>query len=135
MLWHRHCFWLLRRKGQVAITQPYQANFLPIRCNGRIVILKAEDIGWVEAARNSVKIHHGAESILLKSSLEKILNELGNGIFVRIHRCTIVNLLHIRELRHWLRGSYQILLNDGTQLMLSRTYRNHLFEILGKPLG
>ena len=119
----------------MVITNRFLPNFLTIRCNGKIVLLKMEDIEWIEAARNSVRIHRGAESILLKSSLDRILCELDGGIFVRIHRCTIVNLLHIRELRHWLRGNYQVLLHDGTQLLLSRTYRNQLFEILGKPLG
>jgi two-component system, LytTR family, response regulator len=119
----------------VAITNRFMPNILVIRCNGKIVLLKMEEIEWIEAARNSIRIHHRSESILLKSSLDRILTELDGGIFVRIHRCTIVNLLHIRELRHWLRGNYQVLLHDGTQLLLSRTYRNQLFEVLGKPLG
>jgi two-component system, LytTR family, response regulator len=119
----------------VVITNRFLPNLLTIRCNGKIILLKMEEIEWIEAARNAVRIHHRSETILLKSSLDRILNELDGGIFVRIHRCTIVNLLHIRELRHWLRGNYQVMLNDGTQLQLSRNYRNHVFEILGKPLG
>lgn len=119
----------------MVITNRFLPNILAIRCNGKILLLKMEDIEWIEAARNSVSIHHGMESILLKSSLARILTELDGGIFVRIHRRVIVNLLHIRELRHWLRGNYQVMLHDGTQLQLSRNYRHQLFEILGKPLG
>jgi two-component system, LytTR family, response regulator len=94
-----------------------------------------EDSHWMEAARNSVRIHLRTESIVLKSSLDRILNEIDGGTFVRIHRGTIVNIFHIRELCHWLRGTYRVILTDRTDLLMSRTYRNQLFQLLGKPVG
>jgi two-component system LytT family response regulator len=108
---------------------------MAIRCNGRILLVNSEKISWVEAARNSVRLHLDGECYVLRSSLDRMEQQLNGGDFVRIHRCTIVNVNHIRELRHYLRGTYQVLLQDGTQLLLSRTYRDGLFRLLGKLLG
>jgi two-component system LytT family response regulator len=70
----------------------------------------------------------------MKSTLDRLQDELDSRTFVRVHRSTIVNLNHIRELRHWLRGTYRIILEDGTQLLLSRNHKDHLFNTLGMPI-
>jgi two-component system LytT family response regulator len=129
--WHFDCFMGFAEGNILMIDNRVMA----IRSNGRILLVNSDQISWVEAARNSVRIHLGEESYLLKSSLDRMEQQLNGGEFVRIHRCTIVNLNHIRELRHWLRGTYQVFLQDGTKLLLSRGYRDKLFSILGKPLG
>ncbi len=107
----------------------------PVRSNGRILMLRPENIDWVEAVRNAVCLHVGTDSYILKGSLDRIEIELSTRAFLRIHRSTIVNIDHIRELQPWLRGNYRVILEDGTQLLLSRNYKDKFFEILGQPLG
>jgi len=51
--------------------------------------------------------------------------------FLRIHRSTIVNADRIKELRPWFHGEYIVLLKDGTELTLSRTYREKILSLLG----
>jgi two-component system LytT family response regulator len=46
----------------------------------------------------------------------------------------MVNLDRVRELRPWSHGEYQVLLHDGTELTLSRSYRERLHALLGKSL-
>jgi two-component system LytT family response regulator len=46
--------------------------------------------------------------------------------FVRIHRRSIVNVDRIRELRPLFKGSYTVVLDDGTELTLSPVYRGKL---------
>jgi two-component system LytT family response regulator len=99
------------------------------------LLLKTDLIERITAERNSVRVHAGQESFVLKTCLDRLEEELENTVFIRIHRSTIVNLDHIRELRPWLRGNYRVILRDGTQLMMSRNYRKKFFEIVGKPLG
>ena len=53
--------------------------------------------------------------------------------FVRIHRCTIVNVDRIQELRSSFNGEHVVLLRSGTRLTLSRGYRDALQARLGKP--
>jgi two-component system, LytTR family, response regulator len=105
------------------------------RCNGSILLLKTELIERITAERNSVRVHAGQESFVLKTCLDRLEEELGDTVFIRIHRSTIVNVDHIRELRPWLRGRYRVIMRDGTQLILSRNYRDHFFKVIGKPLG
>jgi two-component system LytT family response regulator len=54
--------------------------------------------------------------------------------FVRIHRSMIVNIERIRELQPAFHGDYVVILRDGTELNLSRGYREKLEASLGHPL-
>ena len=51
--------------------------------------------------------------------------------FLRIHRSTIVNIERIQELQPWFHGDYVVILRDGTQLTLSRGYRQKIQELFG----
>ncbi len=103
---------------------------IPIRCHEGILLVDPDKISWVKAARNSVKVHFDGQVCSLKSSLECVEQQLYSSNFVRIQRCTIVNVNCIRELRHWLRGTFQVHLEDGTQLLLSKSYRMNFFKQL-----
>lgn len=110
-------------------------DFVVIRSSRLILRVNTDKISWVQAARNSVTVHLNDESIILKSSLNKIEKQLNDGNFVRIHRGTIINVNRIRELRHWLRGTFQVFLQDGTQLLLTKNYRRNFFNFLCNPFG
>jgi two-component system, LytTR family, response regulator len=106
------------------------SDFVIIRSAGVILRVNTDKISWVQAAGNSVKIHLSGESVVLKKPLSKIEQQLNDGNFIRIHRSTIINVNHIRELKYWLRGSFQVFLQDGTQLLLSKSYRMHFFNFM-----
>ncbi len=57
--------------------------------------------------------------------------DLDPSAFCRIHRSTIVNLSRVRGLKLAEDGEYQVLLEDGTRLRLSRSYRKQLQTRLG----
>jgi two-component system, LytTR family, response regulator len=102
-----------------------------VRSGGRVMFVKVEEIDWVEAAGDYVSIHSGKKSWLLRetiSALEKRLTPYG---FARIHRSTIVQLRRVSELRTLDNGEYLVLLADGTQLRLSRNYRQALEPLIG----
>ncbi|MEP6903690.1 MAG: LytTR family DNA-binding domain-containing protein, partial [Actinomycetota bacterium] len=50
--------------------------------------------------------------------------QLNPRTFVRIHRSTIVNINHVKELQVWSRGEYRVMMNGGKAFTLSRSYRN-----------
>jgi two-component system LytT family response regulator len=104
---------------------------LVIKSAGRIFFLRVEEIDWVEAADNYVRIHTGREGYLVRETLQSLEGRLDPRQFLRIHRSTIVNLDRIRELKPTFHGDYAVFLRDGTELTLSRNYR----EKLGEPLG
>ena len=107
---------------------------LVIKSAGRIVFLRVEEIDWIEAADNYVRVHAGKESHLIRETLQSLEKRLDPGKFLRIHRSFLVNLDRIRELRPIFHGDYAVKLADGTELTLSRNYREKLLEPLGHLL-
>jgi two-component system, LytTR family, response regulator len=107
---------------------------LVIRSAGRIQFLRVEEIGWIEAADNYVRVHAGKESHLLRETLQSLEARLDPQTFLRIHRSTIVNLDAIKELQPLFHGDYQVRLRDATELTLSRSYREKLLAPLGQFL-
>jgi two-component system, LytTR family, response regulator len=113
--------------------KPKHLERIVIKSNGRIFFLKSEESDWIEAEGNYVRIHTGKESYLIRETITSLENQLNPKRFLRIHRSTIVNIDRIKELQPWFHGDYRILLKDGTQLTMSRSYREKLHELLGKP--
>lgn len=54
--------------------------------------------------------------------------------FTRIHRSTLVNTERVSELRAPTNGEFAVLLRDGTELKLSRSYRHALDALAGSGL-
>lgn len=105
---------------------------LVVKSGGRLYFLRADEIDWIEAAGNYVRLHVGAEGHLLRETMNSIESRLNPEMFFRIHRSHIVNIERIKELQPWFNGEYVVVLHNGTRLTLSRGYREKLQERLGK---
>jgi len=114
--------------------KPEYLERLVIRTNGHIFFIKTEEIDWLEAEGNYVRLHSGKESYLLRDAISSLENQLDPKRFLRIHRSAIVNINRIQELQPWFHGEYRVILQDGVQLTLSRSYRDKLNELVGKSL-
>jgi two-component system LytT family response regulator len=99
---------------------------LMVKHDGRVFFLKVSDVDWFEASGNYVRVHVGRGSHLIRETMHGIEAQLEPNQFARIHRAVIVNLDRIRELQPWFAGDYIVILRDGRQLKLSRTYREAL---------
>jgi len=107
---------------------------LVIKSSGRIYFVRVPEIDWCEAAGNYVRLHVGAQTHLVRGTMNHLEAQLDPAQFVRVHRSTIVNVDRIQELRSSFNGEYMILLHDKTRLTLSRGYRDGLQSKLGKAL-
>lgn len=105
---------------------------LVIKSAGRIYFLETQDIDWIEAEGNYVSVHSGKKAHLLRETISSLEAQLDPRKFVRIHRSSIVRIDRIQELQPWFHGEYRVILQGGTQLTLSRNYREKLQEALGK---
>lgn len=105
---------------------------LVIKASGRIYFLETSEIDWIEAEGNYVSVHSGKKSHLLRETISSLEAQLDPKKFLRIHRSSIVRIDRIQELQPWFHGEYRIILQNGTQLTLSRNYRDKLQEALGK---
>ena len=115
-------------------TRPVHLERLVIKMNGHVFFIKAEEIDWLEAEGNYVRLHAGKESYLLRDTISALESQLDPKKFIRVHRSAIVNIDRITELQPWFHGEYRIILGEGVQLTLSRTYREKLHDLLGRSL-
>ena len=119
---------LRRAKEQIARakSRPRFLERLAIKSPGQVFFLKISEIDWIEAADYYASLHVGSKTHLLRRSLAELENDLDPARFCRIHRSTIVNLDRMRGLEFGAEGEYEVLLEDGTRLRISRRYRNNL---------
>ncbi len=103
---------------------------LVIKTGGRVIFLNCDEIDWLEAAANYVKINAGKQSYLLRKGIGEIADRLDPTQFVRIHRSTIVNVERIKELQPVNSGEYIVVLKDGKELSCSRGYRAGLQQLI-----
>jgi len=99
---------------------------LAIKNFGEVLFLKIAEIDWIEAADYYSCLHVGARTHLLRRSMAELDEELDQTVFCRIHRSTIVKLDRVRGMKLNESGEYDVLLEDGTKLRLSRRYRKEL---------
>ncbi len=103
---------------------------LVIKESGRVFFIKASEIHWIEAAGNYVRLHLDDGAHLMRETMSRLEEGLDPDKFLRIHRSTIVNVDAVRELQPMFNGEYAVILVNGTQLSLSRGYRERLNEFL-----
>jgi two-component system LytT family response regulator len=101
-----------------------------MRAAGRIFFLPIEEIDWIEAAGNYVRLHAGKEAHLVRETMHAVERRLDPQRFLRIHRSTIVNIERVREMQPAFRGDYAVLLRDATRLTLSRNYHEQFVQRL-----
>lgn len=88
------------------------------------IVVEVSRIDWMEAERNYVRLHVGAASYLVRATLSVLEERLDPARFVRIHRSRILNAARVREIHPWSHGDRLVVLQDGTELLLSRRYRD-----------
>ena len=99
---------------------------LVIRSGGRVCFVRLDELDWVEAAGNYVRVHAGKEEYLFRETISQLESELPPDKFARIHKSWIVNVDRVKELHPLFHGDYAVILKDGQQLKLSKTYRSRL---------
>jgi two-component system LytT family response regulator len=105
-----------------------------LKSNGCVTFLDVDDVDWIEAAGVYIHLNVGSKKHLYRSSLTQMLRRLDPRRFVRIHRSAAVNTSRIRELRSLSHGDFTLILNDGTELTLSRAHRPQLEAWLRQPI-
>lgn len=112
------------------ISQPFLKR-ISVRTGGRIHFINVEDINWIEADNQYVKIHTGAKHQVHRQSLSELESLLDPSHFIRIHRSTIVNIDCIASLEPHFRGDFVISLRDSTKLKLAKSRKDALRELMG----
>jgi two-component system LytT family response regulator len=116
--------------AKLETAQPAYLERIAIKEAGRVHFLNVDEIDWVCAQGNYVRIHAGRESHLLRETMDGMESKLDPRKFLRIRRSTIVRVARIKELQPLFKGEHTVILHDGTQFTSSRRYRKNLEAIL-----
>ena len=116
-----------RLEELLAAVRPARAypERLLLKQDGTVVVVLADDIDWIEAADNYVKVHARTGRYMVREPLKQIETKLDPARFARAHRSAIVNLSRVKSLDPLTAGENVITLTTGTRLTLSRGYRDH----------
>ncbi len=116
--------------GREIAEQPKYLERLVVKASGRIFFLNTEEIHWIEAADNYVRLHVGKDSHLIQGTMSRLESKLNPEMFLRIHRSAIVNIKQIKELQPLFHGEYAVYLSNGKELTSGRTYRENMQRLL-----
>ena len=111
---------------QSTLSKPRNLRRLVVWDRDRFLLLKAEEVDWIQSAANYVQLHAHGRCYLVRMTMNEIETQLEGLSFARIHRSTIVNIDRLTEIRPSPHGDFQVVLDNGTALRLSRAYRDHL---------
>lgn len=114
--------------NNIKLQTPTYRQQIAIRHDGRLFLIKTDDIKWIEAKKNYICFHVGRDSYLRRGAIGSAEELFDPAKFRRVHRSVIVNLNFIKELRSASGGDYKIIMLCGTELILSRSYQKNLPE-------
>ena len=92
---------------------------LTIKDGSEIQFIRVADIEWVDAAGDYMCIHAGGKTHIMRITMKQLEAMLDPGQFLRNGAQTLTN------------GEYLLTLEGGTQLKVSRSYRDRIKHLLG----
>lgn len=121
-------------KNQTSAPQKTYFTKMLVKSSGRLIIVHTDDIDWIEAWGDYVRLHCKGKSHIVRQKIGDVETRLDPQRFLRIGRSAIINADRIKEMEPMNHGDYLITLHDSTQLNLSRNYRNCLFVMFDNHL-
>lgn len=117
------------RDAEPASALPSAAQIV-VKSGNDYHVFHPEEIMWVEGQGDYLKIHGKGGTALVRETMLRFLSRVPAQMFVRVHKSTIVNLAFVRKLEPIYSGDYRLVMQDGTELRMSRYYRTELLPLL-----
>ena len=114
---------------QIETREPRLSRIL-VKSAGRLSFVRLDEIDWIEAADNYVRLHVGRDEHLIRETMSGLESRLDPGRFVRAHRSAILNIDRVQEVRPIFHGDYEVLLRSGATIPVGRNYRDRLIKTL-----
>jgi len=131
----------LLRSGERAVPEPQQVaetnegrylERIAVQTKGRLRVVPVSAIRYITADGPYAHLHLANERHTIRQSLRILAQQLDPSRFIRTHRSAIVRLDLIESLVRTPSGEYQVQLNGGVRLKVSRSRRNELQRRLGR---
>lgn len=111
--------------------QPDEQSRIVIRNGNDILIIPTNEVEYIEAYDDYVKIHHNNKYYLKKKTMNYFEGTLSPSLFVRVHRSFLLNIHELSKIESFEKNSYTAILRSGKRIPISRTAYGPLKESLG----
>ena len=125
------CEEILRRlaSGEPIDSQRYP-DVLAIKDGSEVTRVNVDVIQWIDAAGDYMCVHTDSGTHIMRRTMKELEEDLDPRKFVRAHRSAIVNIHYVDKLVSHVSGEYHLVLNNGTELKVSRSHRDKVKEMI-----
>ena len=116
---------------ETAAQSPTQQQRIVVKTGGKIKIIPLEDIHYLEAADDYVKIHTHSGAFLKNRTMSYFEQTLDPTQFVRTHRSYILNISQVTRIDPYEKDSHLCILQSGAQVPVSKAGYVKLKQVLG----
>ncbi|WP_212002686.1 LytTR family DNA-binding domain-containing protein [Chitinophaga sp. HK235] len=116
---------------ETAASTPTQSNRVVIKINGKIKIIPVQDIHYLEAADDYVKIITQEGSFLKNKTMSFFEQMLDPQQFTRVHRSYILNVNQVTRIDPYEKENHLAILRSGAKVLVSKTGYPRLKSALG----
>jgi two-component system LytT family response regulator len=99
-------------------------KLINIKDRGQIFRVDVDTIEKIDAAGDYMCIYTGDNTLILRETMKDLEKRLDPRRFQRVHRSTIVNLDLVRQVKPHTNGECFLVLDSGSQVKVSRSYRD-----------
>jgi two-component system LytT family response regulator len=107
---------------------------LAIRTPRGTRFVSLDEIDWIEARGDYVRIYSGERFQLVRGAIGWYEERLDPSRFVRVHRSAIVNVSRVVELKRGSTGDAEAVMQDGRRCRVSQSGRERLGRVFGRRL-
>ncbi len=104
---------------------------LPVKQGNKTVLLNPENILYIKASGCYSEIFTEDKKYVLRDSLTNLCDLLDSNSFVRVHRSSIVNITHVKEIVHSDFSEIDARMSNNKLLHISKSHKSEFLEKIG----
>lgn len=113
------------------VFSPLELNKVVAKLERNLILIDIDEVKFFESASGNVQIHVADRMLPGLYTMNEYEATLQDRHFFRCHRSYLVNLNKVREIVTWTRNSFSLVLDDRTEVPLSKNKIHVLKEMLG----
>ncbi len=102
---------------------------LMVKLGKDFIVLKCDDIDWIQSERNYLRLYKGERSFLIRTTLSDFEKKLDSEKFIRVNRSTIINIERIYKIESDPKYNYSVILTNDVSVLWGKKFRNNLKRV------
>lgn len=120
--------WL--ENSQQPLPSPFRQQLVIKNADNDKVFVNVTDIRWIDAAGDYMCIHTPKENFIVRMTMKKLVSELDEKLFQRIHKSTLVNIHSVKSIQTLRNNEALLDLGDDVKLKVSRNFSDAVKKII-----